>query len=189
MQESTGKKYIGEKFWVSPYNDESILDRRIRLPEKISIHDVTLRDGEQTPGIVFNKQDKIDISQKLSDAGVQRIEVGMPVISHEEKDAIKTITSMGLKSKIFTLCRLIKKDIDESASVGVNGIVLETPLGVPKRKQLGWDMEKALNLTQEMIDHAKSYGLFVSSFGVDTTRADIKDVMDFASLAQNSKVD
>ena len=189
MQESTGKKYIGEKFWVSPYNDESILDRRIRLPEKISIHDVTLRDGEQTPGIVFNKQDKIDISQKLSDAGVQRIEVGMPVISAEEKDAIKTITSMGLKSKIFTLCRLIKKDIDESASVGIDAIVLETPLGVPKRKQLGWDMEKALSLTQEMIDHAKSYGLFVSSFGVDTTRADVKDVMDFASLAQNSKVD
>jgi methanogen homocitrate synthase len=189
MSETEINSYKSEKFWVSPFNFPALSESKLNLPKSVQIHDVTLRDGEQTPGIVFNKQDKMAISRALSEAGVHRIEVGMPVISAEEKSAIKSITSEGLKAKIFTLARLIKGDIDESAQVGVDGIVLETPLGVPKRMQLGWSFEKALDLTLEMIDHAKSYGLFVSSFGVDTTRADMSEFLKFAEEVSKTKAD
>lgn len=189
MTGDTFDQYKGEKWWVSPFNSPGIKDAKLNIPKSVQIHDVTLRDGEQTPGIVFNKDDKLAITRALSDAGVHRIEVGMPVISQEEKAAIKAITSERLKSKIFTLSRLIKGDIDESAQTDVDGIVLETPLGTPKRMQLGWSMEKALDLTVQMIDHAKSYGLFVSSFGVDTTRTDLQDFMNFAKTVSATKVD
>ena len=183
------KAYYGEDWWVSPFNAPGNDEMKVRLPKKVQLHDVTLRDGEQTPGIVFNKEDKVAIATALSEIGVHRIEVGMPIISKEEKDAIKTITSEGLSAKIFTLARLIKNDIDLSAETGVNGVVLETPLGTPKRRQLGWSVEKAMELTLEMIYHAKSYGLFVSTFGVDTTRTEEDIYMDYVRQVNSTKVD
>lgn len=189
MSSDTSKKYYGDNYWVSPYNSAGNERLKVKLPNKVQIHDVTLRDGEQTPGIVFNKDDKLNISRALSEIGVQRIEVGMPVISKEEKDAIKTITSEGLSSKIFTLARLIKNDVDESAESGVDGVILETPLGTPKRKQFGWSVEKAIELTLEMIDYAKSYGLFVSTFGVDTTRTEDDIYMKYINEVSKTKVD
>lgn len=189
MTSETGKPYFGDDWWVSPYNSAGNEGLKVNLPKKVQIHDVTLRDGEQTPGIVFNKEDKVNISRALSEIGVHRVEVGMPVISKEEKDAIKTITSEKLSAKIFTLARLIKNDIDESADSGVDGIILETPLGTPKRKQLGWSVEKAMDLTLEMIDYAKSYGLFVSTFGVDTTRTEEDTYMNYIKAVTKTKAD
>ncbi len=189
MSSDTDKKYYGEDWWVSPYNVTANEGLKGKLPKKVQIHDVTLRDGEQTPGIVFNKEDKVNISRALSEMGVHRIEVGMPVISKEEKDAIKTITSEKLDAKIFTLARLIKNDIDQSVESGVDGVILETPLGTPKRKQLGWSVEKAMDLTLEMIDHAKSYGIFVSTFGVDTTRTEEDIYMDYIKAVTKTKAD
>lgn len=189
MSSDTDSKYFGDDWWASPYNAIANEGLKGKLPKKVQIHDVTLRDGEQTPGIVFNKEDKVNISRALSDMGVHRIEVGMPVISKEEKDAIKTITSEGLDAKIFTLSRLIKNDIDQSVDSGVDGVVLETPLGTPKRKQLGWSVEKAMDLTLEMIDYAKSHGLFVSSFGVDTTRTEEDIYMNYIRAVTETKAD
>ena len=48
-----------DKWWVSPYNFESTVRDGLDLPEKVEIHDATLRDGEQTPGVVFSVDDKI----------------------------------------------------------------------------------------------------------------------------------
>ncbi len=186
---SDNGNYYGDNWWVSPYNSLANSELGLKLPKKVQLHDVTLRDGEQTPGIVFNKDDKVNISRALSELGVHRIEVGMPVISKEEKDAIKTITSERLSSKVFTLARLIKNDVDQSAESGVDGVILETPLGTPKRKQLGWTVEKAMDLTLEMIDYAKSYGLFVSTFGVDTTRTEENIYMDYVKSVSKTKAD
>jgi len=66
------------KYWVSPYNFEPEVRESMDLPEKVEIHDATLRDGEQTPGVVFTVDDKVAIAQKLSEVGVERIEAGMP---------------------------------------------------------------------------------------------------------------
>jgi len=64
----------------------------------VVFHDVTLRDGEQTPGVVFNADDKLKIARLLSEVGVRRIEAGMPVISDEERSAIRSIVKEGLES-------------------------------------------------------------------------------------------
>nr|NIO22012.1 2-isopropylmalate synthase [Candidatus Aenigmarchaeota archaeon] len=94
-----------DKWWVSPYNFVDEVRKEYTLPEKVIIHDATLRDGEQTPGVVFGIQDKIKIAQGLDEIGVERIEAGMPAVSEEDFEAIKAITKLGLKSKIFTFAR------------------------------------------------------------------------------------
>jgi Isopropylmalate/homocitrate/citramalate synthases len=155
----------------------------------VVFHDVTLRDGEQTPGVVFNADDKLKIARLLSEVGVRRIEAGMPVISDEERSAIRSIVKEGLESEIFTLCRLRKEDIEASAETEVQGIVLEAPVGVPKLKQFGWGLDYVESLSLEMIDFAKSHGLYVTYFGVDTTRVDEEAYFKLMSKIVKSRAD
>ena len=70
-----------------------------QLPARVSIHDATLRDGEQTPGVVFSVADKVAIAEKLAEIGVDRIEAGMPAVSEQDFQAIKEISRLGLKSQ------------------------------------------------------------------------------------------
>lgn len=108
-------KYLQEnKWWVSPYNFAENVTNEFDIPDKVEIHDATLRDGEQTPGVVFRKEDKIRIAQKLDEVGVERIEAGMPAVSDEDFQAIKEIGQLGLKAKIFTFARALPIDIDKA---------------------------------------------------------------------------
>jgi methanogen homocitrate synthase len=78
-------QYLREnQWWISPYNFvPEVLSNR-ELPARVSIHDATLRDGEQTPGVVFSVADKIAIAEKLDEVGVERIEAGMPAVSEQD---------------------------------------------------------------------------------------------------------
>ena len=103
----------GNDWWVSPYNVVPDVTAQMNLPKKVEIHDATLRDGEQTPGIVFSVEDKIAIAEKLAEVGVERIEAGMPAVSEPDFEAIKRISKLGLKSKIFTFARAMNADMDK----------------------------------------------------------------------------
>jgi methanogen homocitrate synthase len=182
--------YRGDKWWVSPYNTIDEVRKELKIPEKVEIHDVTLRDGEQTVGVVFNKEDKLTISKLLDEIGVHRIEAGMPVISAEEKDAIKAITRENLRAKIFVLSRLIQGDVDAALETEVDGIILEAPIGVPKLMQFeGWDLNFVEDLAIKMIDYAKSHGLYVVFFGVDTTRTEPNKFNEFIKKIDETKAD
>ena len=101
-------QYLEEnKWWVSPYNFVDEVTGQFDLPHKVEIHDATLRDGEQTPGVVFRKDDKVRIAEMLDEVGVERIEAGMPAVSEEDFEAIKAISKLGLKAKIITLARAL----------------------------------------------------------------------------------
>ena len=84
----------GNEWWVSPFNVVPEVTSQMQLPEKVEIHDATLRDGEQTPGIVFSVEDKIAIAEKLAEIGVERIEAGMPAVSEPDFEAIKRISKL-----------------------------------------------------------------------------------------------
>ena len=70
--------HVPEKWWVSPFNLVPEVRNTFSLPPRVEIHDATLRDGEQTPGVVFSVADKVAIAEKLAEIGVDRIEAGMP---------------------------------------------------------------------------------------------------------------
>ncbi len=165
------------KWWVSPYNFDAEVRKEIKLPEKIQIHDATLRDGEQTPGVVFRKDDKIRIAQMLDEVGIERIEAGMPAVSDEDFEAIKSISKLGLKAQIFTFARALSIDIDKAIDCGANGVVIEIPIGYPKLKyQFGWTWQDVFKKSADCINYAKKRGLYVIYFPYDTTRARDEDL-------------
>ncbi len=171
-------KWLQEgKWWISPYNFSEEVVKSFDLPPKVQIHDATLRDGEQTPGVVFRKEDKVRIAKGLDEVGVERIEAGMPAVSSEDFEAIKEISKLGLKSKIFTFARALKSDIDIAVECGANGVVIEIPIGYPKLKyQFGWSWEDVLKKSIDVINYAKERKLYAVYFPYDTTRAREEDL-------------
>ena len=171
-------KYIREnQWWVSPFNYAPEVRATYDLPARVSIHDATLRDGEQTPGVVMSVADKVAIAEKLDEIGVDRIEAGMPAVSEQDFQAIKEISRLGLKAKIYTFARAINADIDKAIECGCHGVIIEVPIGYPKLKyQFKWTWEDVLKKSAGVIKHAKSRGLHVVYFPYDTTRAREEDL-------------
>jgi methanogen homocitrate synthase len=171
------KYYKKDEWWVSPYNFIPEVTGTYNLPPKVSIHDATLRDGEQTPGIVFDIADKIAIAEKLDEVGVERIEAGMPAVSEMDFQAIKEITRLGLKARIYTFARAMNADIDKALECGAHGVIIEVPIGYPKLKyQFKWTWEDVLRKSVEVINYAKKRGLHCVYFPYDTTRAREEDL-------------
>ncbi|HWR12403.1 MAG TPA: hypothetical protein VN445_11305 [Rectinemataceae bacterium] len=165
------------KYWVSPYNFKPEVMARRDQPAKVLIHDATLRDGEQTPGVVFRKEDKVRIAKALDLVGVDRIEAGMPAVSEEDFEAIGEIVSLGLKAKIFTFARAMKEDVDKAVACGADGVVIEVPIGYPKLvHQFHWTWEDVVRKSAPVINYAKSKGLYATFFPYDTTRAREEDL-------------
>jgi methanogen homocitrate synthase len=171
------KYHVDNEWWVSPYNCIPEVTGTYQLPPRVEIHDATLRDGEQTPGIVFSLKDKIEIAEKLAEIGVDRIEAGMPAVSEMDFQAIKEISRLGLKSKIYTFARAITGDIDKALECGCHGVIIEVPIGYPKLQyQFKWTWEDVLRKSVPVINYAKSRGMHVVYFPYDTTRAREEDL-------------
>ena len=187
---SENKYYKEDAWWTSPFN-EKIKGIDKLSSEKIEIHDATLRDGEQTPGVVFSIDDKIRIAEKLDEIGVERIEAGMPAVSKDDYNAIKEINKRKQKSKIFTFARAMKTDIDMAVETGSDGVVIEVPIGYPKlMHQFNWTWEDVLAKSIDTINYAKSQGLYTVYFPYDTTRAREDDLENLVKgIMENSPPD
>ena len=116
-----------DDWFVSPWNFLEEVTRDFAPPRQVKIHDITLRDGEQQSGIVFTKDDKVRIAEKLAEAGVQRIEAGMPAVSPQDEAAIKEIVKRKLGPEIFCFCRCVVDDVKRALDCGADGIVIEIP--------------------------------------------------------------
>jgi len=174
------------KYWVSPYNFVPEVRKNLLLPPKVQIHDATLRDGEQTPGVVFSVDDKIRIASKMDEIGIERIEAGMPAVSPQDAEAIKEISKLGLKSKIFTFARAMKKDIDMALECGADGVIIEVPIGYPKLvTQFGWTWKDVFEKSRDVINYAREQGLYAVFFPYDTTRARPDDLTNLCKAVMN----
>lgn len=163
-----------DNWWVSPHNYQDEVRSTFKFPEKVTIHDITLRDGEQQAGLIFNKNDKIQIAKMLDEVGIHRIEAGMPAVSEEDREAIKAITHEGLNAKIFCLTRCMKRDVDLALECGVDGVQMEVPASEHIIKYLyGWPLEKAIKLPIEATRYAADHGLHVAFFTMDSTRTSL----------------
>jgi methanogen homocitrate synthase len=170
------KFFRANEWWVCPYNDAPEVAAARQLPKTVEIHDATLRDGEQTPGVVMDVKDKIAIAEKLAEVGVERIEAGMPAVSEMDFEAIKQISKLGLKSKIYSFARAVNVDIDKALECGCHGVIIEIPIGYPKLKyQFKWTWEDVLRKSVDVVNYAKKRGLHTVYFPYDTTRVRAED--------------
>ncbi len=153
----------------SPYNFANF--KAPSLDEYI-VHDSTLREGEQTPGVIFSIEDKLKIAKKLDEVGIQQIESGFPAASEKQRKCIESLVDMNLDAQLSAFARAKKEDIDVVADVGADGIVLSLSISPYHRKYKFNDMSKETYLEKlaDMISYAESYGLFVIYSAEDTTR-------------------
>ena len=168
-----------DDWFVSPWNFADEVRATLNFPETIKVHDITLRDGEQQTGLAFDKDDKIRIAEGLAEAGVHRIEAGMPVVSPEDADAITEIVKRDLGPQIFAFSRCMVEDVKRAVDTGVSGIVME----VPSSEHIieygyRWPLEKAIDLSIEATAYAHEQGLEVVFFPIDFTRAEMNWVLD-----------
>lgn len=168
-----------DRWFTSPWNHSSEVQSSLHFPEKIRVHDVTLRDGEQQTGIVFRRQEKVAIAKKLAEAGVHRIEAGMPAVSAEDEAAIRDIVALGLPSEIFSFARCMPADVKLAKDCGVFGIVTEIPSSDHIIKNAyGKTMEWAIQSSIDTTLAAKEAGLYTTFFTIDSTRSDLDRLMD-----------
>ncbi|MEM0030964.1 MAG: homoaconitate hydratase [Sulfolobaceae archaeon] len=164
--------WFSNAWFVSQYNYEVL--KSLEVPEKVSVHDTTLRDGEQQPGLVFRKEEKFKIALALDEAGVDFIEAGMPAVSSEDFEAIKEIARQGLQAKVMAFVRCLKEDVELALKTEVPGLVMELPSSEHIiRYAYKWSIEKALTRAREALEYAKQHGLYVKFFTIDATRSDM----------------
>jgi len=178
--------------WVSPLNYCSEVRERMNLPNRVLVHDVTLRDGEQMAGVVFTEDEKVFIAQELDKIGIPMIEIGTPAVSEEDQRAFKRLSKMNLKAKKIALARIIEEDVKLAAECGADGLFYETSINPYFVKYvLGLDSREFINRIIRGAKLAKELGLFVEFCGWDTFRINnlewIKTV--YTELLRNAEVD
>jgi 2-isopropylmalate synthase len=156
----------------------------------IRIFDTTLRDGEQTPGVSFTADDKIEIARQLSKLGVDTIEAGFPSSSEGEKKVVKDIVKIGLTSEICALTRATKGDIDAAIDCDVDLIHVFIPTSpVQMKYAVNLTPEQVLSATVESIEHVKKHGLKCEFSPMDATRSEMPFLKQVCQAAEKAGMD
>jgi len=159
-------------------------------PKKIKIDDTTLRDGEQTAGVVFANDEKIHIARMLDKIGVHQIEAGIPTMGGDEKDAIKAIASLNLNCSILGWNRAVKSDIDDSIECGVDAVAISiSSSDIHIEHKLRKSREWVLESVKTSVDYAKGFNLYVSVNAEDASRSDMEFLLQFARTAKEMGAD
>jgi isopropylmalate/homocitrate/citramalate synthase len=144
----------------------------------VRLYDTTLRDGEQTVGLVLSPEEKLEIARLVDSLGVDRIEVGFPRVSDEDRRAIELVTSAGLSAELWGFARAVPGDVDAILDLGLRHTVIEAPVSSLKLDALGVPRAKMVERIERAVAHAVEAGVQVAFFGVDGSRADPDSLAD-----------
>jgi len=157
---------------------------------EIIIVDTTLRDGEQTAGVVFANKEKVRIAKLLDEIGVDQIEAGVPVMGGDEKEAVRDICRAGLKASIMGWNRPVTKDIEASLDCGVDAVAISISTSdIHIKYKLGTSREQVVEQMVKAVEFAKKEGLQVSVNAEDASRSDMKFLTEFARAARDAGAD
>ncbi|RLC72777.1 MAG: homocitrate synthase [Chloroflexi bacterium] len=175
-------------FDLSDVFSEETLSAEIHPP--VYIDDTTLRDGEQTAGVVFANEEKIHIAKMLAQIGVHQIEVGIPAMGGDEKEAIKEIVRLELPASILAWNRAVVEDVKQSLDCGVDAVAVSiSSSDIHIKYKLRRDRQWILDSIKRAVEFAKSHDLYVSVNAEDASRADPDFLVEFALAAKESGAD
>jgi isopropylmalate/homocitrate/citramalate synthase len=149
------------------------LSHPYRIGGSVGLYDTTLRDGEQTVGVVLDPEQKLEIARLLDGLGVDRIEAGFPRVSQDDWDAVKRIAGAGLRAEIWGFSRAVVADLEALVELGVRHAVIESPISDAKLDAIGVSREEMLARITGAMRFAAENGIHAAFFGVDSTRADL----------------
>ena len=161
------------RVWTGDLNSQALEPQR-RVT--VGLYDTTLRDGEQTVGVVLSPEDKVAIATALSVAGIDRIEAGFPRVSEDDARAISLILDAGLDAEIWGFSRAVRADVEALVELGLQASVIESPISDGKLAALGVSRDTMLERIRSAVGFAVDQGIKVAFFGVDSTRADLEFV-------------
>lgn len=161
------------KIWVSDLNARP--EVRGAFPHSpVHFYDTTLRDGEQTVGVVLSPQQKLEIAHKLDELGISRIEAGFPRVSPDDAEAIKLMANAGLRAELWGFSRAVKADVEEVIRLGLKATIIEAPTSEIKLKAYGISRDEVLRRLTDAISFATKNGVAVAFFAVDGSRTDLE---------------
>jgi len=164
------RPWITDKAFISPWVYET--NKQVALPKKVTIYDVTLRDGEQYPGLVFTKEDKIRLALALDELGIGRLEAGMPAVSKDDFEAAQEIARR-VKANVVVFCRGMRSDVDMAVDAGAWGVIVELPANETLiAKGYNWKREDVIKRGVDTCNYAKRKGLHTTFFMIDSSGAD-----------------
>jgi len=152
--------------WTGSVNDG------YRLGGTVGLYDTTLRDGEQTVGVVLDSGQKLEIARALDELGIDRIEAGFPRVSQDDWEAVKLIAAAGLKAEVWGFSRAVPADLEALVELGVRHSVIESPISDLKLEAIGVSRQKMLGRITSAMAFAAEHGIHAAFFGVDSTRAE-----------------
>ena len=162
----------------------------MNFPDDITVYDTTLRDGEQTPGVCFGFEEKLEIARKLDQFKINQIEAGFPIVSERERESVKAIANENLDAEILALTRTKTEDIDAALDCDVDGIITfigTSDIHLDHKMHIG--RQEAISISQKAIDYAKDHGLFVAFSAEDATRTDIEFLKRIYGIAEECGAD
>ena len=170
---------VSGQIWTGALNDP------YRVGGAVGLYDTTLRDGEQTVGVVLDPEQKLEIARLLDELGIDRIEAGFPRVSRDDWDAVKLISDAVLDAEIWGFSRAVPADLEALVELGVQASVIESPISDLKLEAIGVSREKMLGRITEAMRFAAGHDIHAAFFGVDSTRAHA----DFYESVYKSAVD
>ncbi|HED24650.1 MAG TPA: homocitrate synthase, partial [Firmicutes bacterium] len=152
--------------------------------------DTTLRDGEQTAGVVFSNREKLRIARMLDNMGVHQIEAGIPVMGGDEKQVIKEIASYGLQASIMAWNRANLEDIKHSIDCGVDAVAVSISTSdIHITHKLKTSRQWVLEHMARAVEFAKKNNLYVSVNAEDASRSDMDFLVEFARQGREAGAD
>ncbi|HEX6489769.1 MAG TPA: hypothetical protein VF002_00175 [Gaiellaceae bacterium] len=155
-----------ERIWTGELNLPAAIEAQV------GFYDTTLRDGEQTVGVVLDPEQKLEIARRLDALGIERIEAGFPRVSAEDERAFRLVLEAGLGAEIWGFSRALPADLEALVELGVEASVVESPISDRKLAALGVTREEMLGRITRAVSYAAGHGIRVAFFGVDGTRAE-----------------
>jgi len=151
----------------------------------VIIDDTTLRDGEQTAGVVFSRREKIAIARMLDAIGVGEIECGIPAMGSEEQSSIRALVDLGLSARLITWNRALVPEIKASIACGVQAVDISLSVSdqmiVHKLHKSRDDVKEQLKIA---LGFAKQHDLYVSVGGEDASRADLSFLVELMKITR-----
>ena len=158
----------------------------------VRIDDTTLRDGEQTAGVVFANKEKVRIARLLDEIGVHQIEAGIAAMGGDERDTIEEIAHLGLKASVLGWNRANTTDIKTSIDCGVDAIAISLATSdIHIQTKLMKDRAWVLDTIRESVAFAKAEkpDLYVSVNAEDASRTELGFLIEYAKAAKAEGAD
>lgn len=169
--------------WISELNASPEIQSPFRDAGRVRFYDTTLRDGEQSVGIVIPPEQKLEIARALDALGVGRIEAGFPRVSGDDAEAFQLIARAGLKAEIWGFSRALRADVDELLRLGARCALIEAPTSAIKLAAYGISADESRRRVADAVGYARAHDVKVIFFSVDGTRTELAELRKFYRTA------